>query len=111
VPEHIRSNNGPEFTAKKLRHCLNELGTDTVFIEPERPWENVYLESFDGKMRDKVLNREIFDTLLEARVFIEQWRREYNQIRPHSALGYRPPAVEVMVMPRLVSPFMGSVTT
>jgi putative transposase len=94
IPEHIRSDNGPEFTAKAIRKWLNRLGVKTLFIEPGSPWENGYIESFNGKMRDELLSREIFTTLREAKVLIEQWRREYNQVRPHSALGYRPPAPE-----------------
>ncbi len=92
IPEHIRSDNGPEFTAKAVRRWLNRLGVKTLFIERGSPWENGYIESFNGKLRDELLNREIFSTLTEARVLIEQWRREYNQVRPHSALGYQPPA-------------------
>jgi putative transposase len=100
VPGHLRSDNGPEFTAKEIRRWLNELGANTLFIEPGSPWENGYVESFNGKMRDELLNREIFYTLEEARVLIEGWRKEYNQLRPHSALGYRPPAPEaIRVMP------------
>jgi putative transposase len=94
IPEHIRSDNGPEFAAKAIRKWLNRLGVKTLFIEPGSPWENGYIESFNGKMRDELLSREIFTTLREAKVLIEQWRREYNQVRPHSALGYRPPAPE-----------------
>jgi len=69
----------------------------TLFIEPGSPWENGYVESFHGKFRDELLNREIFDTLLEAKVLVERWRRDYNTIRPHSALGYRPPAPEAIM--------------
>ena len=94
VPKHIRSDNGPEFTAAVLRKWLRDVGVDTLFIEPGSPWENGYNESFNGKMRDELLNGEIFDTLLEAKVVIELWRREYNTMRPHSSLGYRPPAPE-----------------
>jgi putative transposase len=94
IPEHIRSDNGPEFTAKAVRKWLNKLGVKTLFIEPGSPWENGYVESFNGKLRDELLGREIFTTLDEAKVLIEQWRREYNQVRPHSALGYHPPAPE-----------------
>ncbi|UCE38966.1 MAG: transposase family protein, partial [Thermoplasmata archaeon] len=94
IPEYIRSDNGPEFTAKVVREWLADLGVSTLFIEPGSPWENGYVESFIGKFRDELLNREIFDTLLEAKVIIENWRREYNQLRPHSSLGYRPPAPE-----------------
>ena len=96
VPEHIRSDNGPEFTAKAIRGWLSRLGVKTLFIEPGSPWENGYIESFNGKLRDELLNREIFETLLEARILIEQWRREYNHVRPHSSLGYRPPAPEAI---------------
>jgi len=95
LPEHIRSDNGPEFAAKAVRRWLNRLGVKTLFIEPGSPWENGYIESFNGKLRDEMLNREVFYTLTEASILIEQWRREYNHIRPHSALGYRPPAPEV----------------
>ena len=80
IPEHIRSDNGPEFTAKAIRSWLNHLGVKTLFIEPGSPWENGYIESFNGKLRDELLNREIFMTLEEAKVLIEQWRREYNQV-------------------------------
>jgi transposase InsO family protein len=110
VPEYVRSDNGPEFAATQIRTWLNELGTGTLFIEPGSPWENGYIESFNGKMRDELLNREIFDTLLEAQVLIEQWRMEYNQIRPHSALGYRPPTPETIKMPMLASPLLGYAT-
>ena len=92
IPEHIRSDNGSEFTAKAIRTWLSGLGVRTLFIEPGSPWENGYIESFNGKLRDELLNGEIFTTLLEAKILIENWRREYNEIRPHSALGYRPPA-------------------
>jgi len=97
VPEHIRSDNGPEFTARAIRLWLNRLGVKTLFIERESPWENGYLESFNGKLRDELLNREVFTTLTEAKVLIEEWRKEYNQVRPHSALNYRPPAPEVIM--------------
>jgi putative transposase len=97
IPEHIRSDNGPEFTAKAIRRWLNRLGVKTLFIEPGSPWENGYIESFNGKLRDELLNREVFTTLTEARVLIEQWKREYNHVRPHSALGYRPPAPEAIL--------------
>ena len=94
LSEHIRSDNGPEFTAKAIRKWLGRLGVNTLFIEPGSPWENGYIESFNGKLRDELLNREVFDTLKEAKVLLEQWRKEYNQIRPHSALKYQPPAPE-----------------
>lgn len=96
VPDHIRSDNGSEFTANLVRKWLNELGVKTLFIEPGSPWENGYIESFNGKLRDELLNREIFYTLKEAKILIEMWRKEYNQIRPHSSLGYRPPAPEAI---------------
>jgi putative transposase len=94
VPEHIRSDNGPEFTAKVVRGWLERLGVKTLFIEPGSPWENGYIESFNGKLRYEHLNCEIFYTVKEAQVLVEMWRKEYNQVRPHSALGYRPPAPE-----------------
>jgi len=97
IPEHIRSDNGPEFTAKSIRRWLSRLGVKALFIEPGSPWENGYIESFNGKLRDELLNREIFTTLEEAKVLIEQWRREYNQVRPHSSLGYKPPAPEAIL--------------
>ena len=97
IPEYIRSDNGPEFTAKAVRKWLARLGVKTLFIEPGSPWENGYIESFKGKLRDELLNREIFTTLEEAKVLIEQWRRDYNQVRPHSSLGYRPPAPEAIL--------------
>lgn len=99
VPKHVRSDNGPEFTAKAVRAWLSKVGVQTLFIEPGSPWENGYVESFNGKLRDEVLNREIFYSLKEAQVLIEQWRSEYNTIRPHSSLGYRPPAPSVVAEP------------
>jgi transposase InsO family protein len=97
VPDHLRSDNGPEFTAQAVRKWLGRVGVKTLFIEPGSPWENGYVESFNGKLRDKLLNPEIFDTLLEARVLMERWRRDYNRVRPHRALGYRPPAPEAIL--------------
>ena len=99
VPEHIRSDNGPEFTAREIRKWLANVGVKTLYIEPGSPWENGYIESFNGKLRDELLNREVFNNLTEARVLIEDWRREYNTIRPHSAKSYRPPAPEAVLMP------------
>ena len=96
VPEHIRSDNGPEFTARAVRRWLARVGVQTLFIEPGSPWENGYIESFNGKLRDECLDRERFDTLLEAQVLVERWRCEYNHLRPHSSLGYRPPAPEAV---------------
>jgi len=92
VPEPIRSDNGPEFTAKALRAWLQAVGARTLYIEPGSPWENGYNESFNGKLRDECLNQEIFYSLREAQVVIEGWRKEYNTVRPHSSLGYQPPA-------------------
>lgn len=94
TPNYIRSDNGAEFTAKKVRKWLERVDVKTLFIEPGSSWENGYVESFNGTFRDQLLNGEIFDTLLEAKVLIERWRREYNTIRPHSSLGYQPPAPE-----------------
>ena len=97
IPDHIRSDNGPEFTARSIRKWLNEIGVKTLFIERGSLWENGYIESFKWKMRDELLNREIFTTLDEAKVLIEQWRKEYNQVRPHSARNNRPPAPEAIL--------------
>jgi transposase InsO family protein len=94
IPEHIRSDNGPEFTARLLHNWLKDVGIKTLFIEPGSPWENGYNESFNGKFRDELLNREVFYTLKEAQVIVERWRQEYNTLRPHSSLNYRPPAPE-----------------
>jgi putative transposase len=101
TPDHIRSDNGTEMTAKALRSWLQRLGVKTLFIEPGSPWENGYNESFNGKLRDELLNREIFYTLWEAKVLVERWRKEYNRVRPHSSLGYRPPAPEAMEPPSI----------
>jgi transposase InsO family protein len=91
APDYIRSDNGSEFTAEMVRGWLERLGVKTLFIEPGSPWENGYIESFNGKLRDELLNGEIFDTVLEAKVVTEAWRKQYNTIRPHSSLGYRAP--------------------
>ena len=96
VPEHVRSDNGAEFTARTVRDWMGKVGVKTLFIEPGSPWENGYIESFNGKLRDELLARERFDTLKEARVLIERWRIHYNAVRPHSSLGYRPPAPEAI---------------
>jgi len=98
VPVHIRSDNGSEFTAKRVRSWLKRLEVKPLFIEPGSPWENGYIESFNGKMRDELLAREIFYSLKEAQILIEMWRKYYNTIRPHSALGYRPPAPAAIVI-------------
>ncbi len=96
TPAYLRSDNGSEFTAHRVQEWLARVGVQTLFIAPGSPWENGYVESFNGKLRDELLNREIFYTLREAQVLIEGWREEYNQRRPHSALGYRPPAPEAI---------------
>jgi putative transposase len=99
VPEHIRSDNGPEFVAKVVRAWLADLGVTTLFIEPASPWENGFIESFNGTLRDDLLNGEIFYTLKEAQILIGQWRREYNHLRPNGSLGQRPPAPETIALP------------
>ena len=95
-PEYLRSDNGPEFTAKLVRRWLGRVGVETLFIEPGSPWENGYNESFNGMLRDELLNGEIFYSLAQAAVLVEQWRREYNTVRPHSACGGFPPAPEAI---------------
>ena len=101
VPAFLRSDNGSEFTANVVRQWLGKVGVKTLYIEPGSPWENGYVESFNGKFRDELLDREIFYTLLEAKVLIERWRDHYNRVRPHSSLGYRPPAPQtIAVEPR-----------
>ncbi len=97
TPVHIRSDNGPEFAAIAVKGWITGVGAKTAYIEPGSPWENGYVESFNGKFRDELLSCEIFNTLAEAKVLIEQWRVHYNTVRPHSSLGYRPPAPEVIV--------------
>jgi putative transposase len=92
VPVHIRSDNGSEFTAQRIRNWLGRLSVKPLFIEPGSPWENGYIESFNGKMRDELLAGEIFYSLKEAQVLIEMWRQHYNTVRPHSSLDYKPPA-------------------
>ena len=96
-PDHIRSDNGSEFTAHAVRDWLGRIGVKTLYIEPGSPWENGYNESFNSKLRYEILNTEIFSTLKEAKVLIERWRHHYNTIRPHSSLGYRPPAPETIL--------------
>ncbi|WP_369796851.1 IS3 family transposase [Belnapia sp. F-4-1] len=97
IPGHVRSDNGPEFAATAVRRWISGVGAKTAFIEPGSPWENGYVESFNGKLRDELLNAEVLNTLAEASVLIEQWRRHYNTVRPHSSLRYRPPAPEVLL--------------
>ncbi len=92
IPDHIRSDSGAEFTSKAIQAWLPKLGVKTLYITPGSPWENGYNESFNGRLRDEFLNGEIFYTLKEAQVMIERWRHHYNHIRPHSSLGYKPPA-------------------
>lgn len=97
VPVHIRSDNGLEFTARRVRSWLYWLAVKPLFIEPGSPWENGYIETFNGKMRDELLNGEIFYSLKEAQVIIEMWRNHYNTVRPHSSLGYQPPVPPAVV--------------
>ena len=96
IPAHIRSDNGPEFIASKLRHWLKTLQVEPLYIEPGSPWENGYVESFNGKMRAQFLNGELFYTLKEAQIMTERWRSHYNTVRPHSSLGGQPPAPETI---------------
>src|ERR1700736_3046893 len=104
-PEHIRSDNGPEFVAINVRAWLGRIGVRTLYIEPGSPWENGYCESLNSKLRDELLNGEIFTTLREAQVLIENWRRHYNAVRPHSSLRYRPPAPEAILPPASGLPY------
>ena len=97
IPEHVRSDNGPEFIATAVRKWIATVGAKTAYIAPGSPWENGYVESFNARFRDELLNGEIFYSLREAEIIIESWRRHYNAVRPHASLGYRPPAPEVMV--------------
>jgi transposase InsO family protein len=99
IPGHIRSDNGPEFIAKELRKWIAAVGVKTAYIMPGSPWENGYCESFNSKLRDELLDGEIFYTLKEAQIVIEGWRQYYNTVRPHSSLGYRPPAPEATLWP------------
>jgi putative transposase len=101
VPEQIRSDNGAEMTSKVVREWLAKVGAQTLYIEPGSPWENGYCESFNSKLRDELLNGEIFYSLREAQILIELWRNHYNTLRPHSALGYRPPAPQT-VQPNII---------
>ena len=96
LPKHIPSDNGPEFTSRAIRQWLNNLEVGPLFIQPGSPWENGYNESFNGKLRDELLNGEIFYALKEAKIVIERWRIHYNTKRPHTSLGYRPPAPETI---------------
>ena len=107
VPDHIRSDNGPEFTATAIRDWLGKVGAKTLYIEPGSPWENGYVESFNGKLRDELLDREIFYTLQEVQILTEQYRQTYNRIRPHSSLNYRPPAPQAVLLPEPVPALVG----
>jgi putative transposase len=104
VPAHIRSDNGAEFAASAVKGWISGVGAQAAYIEPGSPWENGYVESFNGKLRDELLNAEVFNTLAEAKVLIERWRVHYNTVRPHSSLGYRPPAPEVIMSARPMPP-------
>lgn len=97
TPGHIRSDNGPEFMAKAVQESITAVNAKTACIEPGRPWENGYVESFNARLPDELLNGEIFFTLREAQIIIASWRRHYDAIRPHASLGYQPPAPEVFV--------------
>lgn len=97
VPEHIRSDNGPEFVAEAVQKWIGAVGAKTAYITPGSPWENGYIESFNARLRDELLNGEIFCSLREAQIVTESWRRHYNQERPHSSLGYKSPAPEVFI--------------
>ena len=104
VPDHIRSDNGPEFVARAVQDWIGAVGARTAYIERGSPWENGFIESFNARLRDELLDGEIFYTLEEAKVIIESWRRHYNTVRPHSSLGYRPPAPEVLVSASRLAP-------
>ena len=104
-PEHIRSDNGPEFIANALREWLGRIGVKTLYIEPGSPWENGYCESFNSKLRDEHLNGEIFYSLKEVQILTEQWRRHYNTRRPHSSLGYLPPVPKAILPAALIPPY------
>lgn len=97
VPGHVRSDNGPEFIAKTVQEWIAAVGAKTAYIAPGSPWENGYIESFNARLRDELLDGEIFYTLKEAKIVVEGWRRHYNAVRPHASLGYRAPAPEVIV--------------
>ena len=113
VPAHVRSDNGPEFVAEAVQKWIRAVGASTAYITPGSPWENGYVESFNARLRDELLDGEIFCSLREAQIIIEQWRRHYNQERPHSSLGYKPPAPEVVVLspPARPSPLVRAAPT
>ena len=109
VPGHVRSDNGPAFVARSVQEWITAVGARTAYIAPGSPWENGFVESFNARLRDELLDGEIFYSLREAQVVIESWRRHHNQVRPHASLGYRAPAPEVILpafaaRPRPVSP-------
>jgi transposase InsO family protein len=110
APEHIRSDNGPEFTSDAVRRSLGNMGSVTLFIEPGSPWENGYVESFNGKLRHELLNGKIFDTLVEAKVIVGQWVKQYNEFRPHSSLGQKPPAPAAVIPEGTLSGVSNSVS-
>ena len=91
MPAYLRSDNGPEFMAKEVQHWLGEMGVKTIYIDPGSPWQNGHVESFHNRLRDECLNQELFPSVTEARVVIEEWRRFYNRIHPHSKLGFQSP--------------------
>lgn len=97
VPEHVRSDNGPEFVAKAVQEWIGAVGAKTAYIAPGSPWENGFIESFNARLRDELLDGEIFYSLAEAKTVVESWRRHFNTLRPHGSLGYRPPAPEVFI--------------
>jgi transposase InsO family protein len=97
VPGHVRSDNGPEFLARAVRDWIGAVGARTAYIAPGSPWENGFIESFNARLRDELLDGEVFYTLREAQIVIESWRRHYNAIRPHASLRYRAPAPEVFI--------------
>ena len=99
VPGHIRSDNGPEFVAKAVQKWITAVGAKTAYITPGSPWENGFVESFNARLRDELLDGEIFYSLAEAKIIIESWRRHYNAVRPHSSLAYQPPAPQAILTP------------
>lgn len=103
APRHLRSDNGPEFVAHAVKDWLAKSGVATLYIEPGAPWQNAYSESFNSRFRDELLDREIFTTLAEAKVLVEEYRREYNAERPHSSLGYQTPAAFVVAQTQTIN--------
>ena len=104
---------GPEFVAQAVQDWIGAVGARTAYITPGSPWENGHIESFNARLRDELLNGEIFCSLREAQIVIEGWRHHYNQERPHSSLGYKPPAYETVVpsRPAVPSPLVGAAPT